>query len=100
MVAMKQDFWDRLAFALKTKDTGLVEVAKVNSININTLYNDRHFKRYPKLEHIMAISKTLDVSVDWLLFGGDVADMEVFRDYLNAPKAVRDIVTKILKDSK
>lgn len=107
MDKMKTDeFWDRLDIVVKSKCKTYVILAQMADISLATLYNNRSRDRLPSTEDLIAIAKALDTSLDWLVFGAErnvdwsITDLESVKAYLNAPKDVRSIVDKIIKELK
>lgn len=101
-----KDFWDRLDLVVKSKCKTYVVLADHTKLSLATLYNNRSKDRYPSTDDLMTISRELDTSIDWLLFGEtksmdlSVTDLESVKAYLNAPKDVRTIVDNIIKGMK
>ena len=100
------EFWERMDTAVKSKGLTYVTLAFQSDISLPTLYNNRSRHRFPNTNDLIAISKSLDVSLDWLIFGkeGNVnyseSEIQSIRDYLTAPKAVKEIVDRILRGKK
>lgn len=99
-----EKFWERLDLAVKSKCKTYVALCELcdNQINLATIYNTRNAGRYLSIKYLAIICDALDVSLDWLVFGkekNDYTDSELqsVRDYLKAPKAVKDIVDRILQ---
>ena len=88
---------------IRAKGITLAIVAQKSHSALPTLYNNRSRKRYPKIQEIIAIAKVLDVSLDWLLLGKPansdytITENKTVQAYLSAPKAVQDIIDRILR---
>lgn len=107
MIEMKTDeFWERLDFVVKSKCKTYINLAHLSGVSSATLYNNRSRDRLPSTEDLISIAKTLDTSLDWLVFGTernvnlDKSDLEFVKAYLNAPKDVRNVVDRIIKEMK
>ena len=107
MDKMKTDeFWDRLDFVVKSKCKTYVALAQNCGVSLATLYNNRSRDRLPSTEDLISIAKALDTSIDWLIFGIErnvdlgITDLESVKAYLNAPKDVRRVVDRIIKEMK
>ena len=100
------EFWDRMDTAVKSKGLTYVTLAFQCDISLPKLYNNRSRHRYPNTNDLIRISQSLDVSLDWLIFGKEgnsnlsESEIQSVHDYLNAPKAVKDIVDRILRGKK
>lgn len=64
-------FSDRLAEALELRGMRLIDLSRRTGIYKGTISNYLKGKYVPKNEKAQAIAFALDVSSDWLLFGGD-----------------------------
>lgn len=99
-----EEFWDRLDFVVKSKCKTYVNLAQMCGVSLATLYNNRSRDRLPSTEDLIAITKALETSLDWLIFGIErnvelsETNLESVKAYLNAPKDVRDVVDRIIKE--
>lgn len=98
-----KEFWKRLDAIMKSRSINYVDLAQMCRINRVTLYNNRSRDKYPNIKVMVSIAMALDVSLDWLVLGEnkqsklDEMEFQSVYNYLNAPKAVKDIVDRILR---
>lgn len=101
-----KDFWERLDLIVKSRCKTYVVLAEKCNLSLATLYNNRSRDRYPSTDDLLSIANELETSIDWLLLGSErnsnltETDMESVKAYLNAPKEVRGMVDRILKEMK
>ena len=100
----KENFWIRMNFMIKLRYRSVMEFCEKGGIKLQTLYNDRYYKRYPSVENLMKMAKALGVSIDYLLFETpmmrpiteeEAAFIQMFND---AEDSTKEIVGKILKE--
>ena len=65
------NFQERLKQAIKAKGYTALKAAKKSGLSISTLRNWIYGKSEPTLFGLMCISKALDVSIDWLVWGNE-----------------------------
>lgn len=65
-------FWERLRIQqIKTGAKTLKTLCKEMEVPYQTLVNQKHANRYPAIPVVIALSKALNCSIDWLLTGED-----------------------------
>ena len=91
-------------FMIKLRYRSVMEFCEKGGIKLQTLYNDRYYKRYPSVENLMKMAKALGVSIDYLLLETpmmrpiteeEAAFIQMFND---AEDSTKEIVGKILKE--
>ena len=67
---MVDDFWKRVKLAQVIRGkTNLKTLCDDNGISYQTLINEKSLHIYPPVTILIVLSKALDCSIDWLLFG-------------------------------
>ncbi len=67
---MVDDFWKRIKLALVIRGIdSLKTLCEENAISYQTMLNEKSLHIYPPVSVLITLSKALDCSVDWLLFG-------------------------------
>lgn len=97
-------FFQRMDSLLKERGLTYKAFSEICGFNKSSLYNLKSRGRYPSPENIFTIADKLDTSIDWLVYGDShrtfgipKGEAEAVTQYLTAPKAVRDIVNRIIK---
>ncbi len=73
---MVDDFWKRIKLAQVVRGVAnLKTLCEDNGISYQTIINEQSMHIYPPVSILIVLSRALDCSVDWLLFG----DFEVPR---------------------
>ncbi len=67
---MVDDFWKRVKLAQVVRGkTNLKTLCEDNGISYQTLSNEKSMHIYPPVSILINLSRALNCSVDWLLFG-------------------------------
>ena len=100
----KDNFWIRMNFMIELRYKSVKEFCEKGGIKLQTLYNDRYYKRYPSVENLMKMAKALGVSIDYLLFETPMMqpiteeEAELVQMFNSASDSTKEIVYKILKE--
>lgn len=98
-------FWERVTPLIRMKYPTIKAFCEEADLNLQTFYNDRARLYYPPMDNIRKMADTLDVSLDYLVFGDskgtgyDEETINFIQKYNSATKPIKVIIDKILSDA-
>lgn len=88
-------FWDRVKNLIKANKTSLQKTSVSIEVPYNTLRNWVYYSRIPDVETACDLAKTLNVSVEFLVYGRDRNIKEEYLAYLKERKEATAKITKL-----